>query len=627
MNGQNNDNFKDNDKMVNIRCENENMEYPFVIFVLADLMADNNQYESIDICNREVLYINDDNFNSCIKDLKPIIQLQILGTDDQLIKVELNFSHMDDFRPEAIIKQVPILYDLQILRMKIFDLRNSLNYVLEDFLLEIIHSKETLNRIIEEFQSNNVHENYILNKILSDNPMIQNENEAKRYIECIEAFVNEYFKGSIQIAKDIETILSSYINKTDKIISKQLSKIMHHPSFQKLEATWRGLEYLVSHSDFSSLIEIRVIQVSKNELLYDFEKNIDYEFSSLYALIYHQALRQPGATPYSILIVDDYFNHSAKDIYLLKQISYVVAFCHLVCLIAPSPVFFGLKSFNSFLKDIDDISFIFEQSEYINWNSFRNSITSRYIALVLPNMLLRSPYGSTITTTENINYNENIKENEHEKFLWGNSVYALCACIARSFARTRWFANIKGIERGGGVSNLPQHSFTTDFENIAVKYSSEIELSNDISQSLTNLGFIPLMYYKGLNVATFMDTNTAHKIEPKETSELTDSQLSIHLEYILIQNRVVCYLIKLYCESFCNTDEKLKKLNEWLKKYVAKNNPSENKAEAQFPFLEAKVELISDKQLRKKIMVSLKPHYRLIPPEKCIKTIAILNDY
>jgi predicted component of type VI protein secretion system len=42
-------------------------------------------------------------------------------------------------------------------------------------------------------------------------------------------------------------------------------EIMYAPEFQQLEATWRGLHYLVHHTETSTMLRLRVRNVSKND--------------------------------------------------------------------------------------------------------------------------------------------------------------------------------------------------------------------------------------------------------------------------------------------------------------------------------------------------------------------------
>ena len=47
------------------------------------------------------------------------------------------------------------------------------------------------------------------------------------------------------VSKDAEAMINARIAQIDHLISIQLNEILHHPDFQKLEGSWRGLKYLL----------------------------------------------------------------------------------------------------------------------------------------------------------------------------------------------------------------------------------------------------------------------------------------------------------------------------------------------------------------------------------------------
>ncbi|WP_198361261.1 type VI secretion system contractile sheath domain-containing protein, partial [Burkholderia ubonensis] len=44
----------------------------------------------------------------------------------------------------------------------------------------------------------------------------------------------------------------------DEQLGRQLDAILHHPAFQALESTWRGLQFLVDRTDFRQNVKIEV---------------------------------------------------------------------------------------------------------------------------------------------------------------------------------------------------------------------------------------------------------------------------------------------------------------------------------------------------------------------------------
>ncbi len=57
---------------------------------------------------------------------------------------------------------------------------------------------------------------------------------------------------------------------------------MHHPELQKLEGSWRGLNYLVMNSETSSTLKIRMISITKKELHKDLSKAVEFDQSQIF---------------------------------------------------------------------------------------------------------------------------------------------------------------------------------------------------------------------------------------------------------------------------------------------------------------------------------------------------------
>src|SRR5579863_1757638 len=93
----------------------------------------------------------------------------------------------------------------------------------------------------------------------------------------VKEFVAQFLEGSMTIARDAEMMINARIAQIDHLLSIQLNEILHHPSFQKLEGSWRGLRYLLDQSETSSHLKIKVLNVSKKELLRDLQRAPEFD--------------------------------------------------------------------------------------------------------------------------------------------------------------------------------------------------------------------------------------------------------------------------------------------------------------------------------------------------------------
>ena len=187
----------------------------------------------------------------------------------------------------------------------------------------------------------------------------------------------------------------------DAALSKQLTAILHHPEFRKLEASWRGLYHLVRNTETSDFLEIRVLNVSREELAADFARG-GVEDSALFARVYADEADTPGGEPFAMLVGDYEFSRHPEDVSLLKMVSNVAAGAHAPFISAASPKLLNMDSFTE-LGQPRDLAKIFMGVEYASWKSFRESEDSRYVALTLPHVLGRLPYGEDFKRVEEFN--------------------------------------------------------------------------------------------------------------------------------------------------------------------------------------------------------------------------------
>jgi type VI secretion system protein ImpC len=156
------------------------------------------------------------------------------------------------------------------------------------------------------------------------------------------AFISELLKPKRKGQKVQSTLVNEMIAEVDKKISVQMDAVLHHEDFQKLESAWRGLKLVVDRTDFrGEEIILEMLNVSKEDLLADFEDSTETTTSGLYNLIYKAELGTFGGEPYSAMIANYEFGPGAQDLSLLEKMSQVAAMSHCPFIAAASPKFFG----------------------------------------------------------------------------------------------------------------------------------------------------------------------------------------------------------------------------------------------------------------------------------------------
>ncbi len=456
----------------------------------------------------------------------------------------------------------------------------------------------------------------LLDQMIEDGRMAREESQKERAKDLIGEFVSQIMEGTIVVSKDTEAMINSRISQIDKLISAQLNEVIHCPEFQKLEASWRGLHYLVHQSETGERMKIRVLNVSKKVLLKDMEKAAEFDQSALFKKVYEEEFGMFGGAAYGALLGDYEFTNHPQDLALLEKMSQVAAAAHAPFISAASPQLFNFDSFTE-LGIPRDMAKIFQSVEYAKWKSFRNSEDSRYVALALPHILMRLPYGQANVPVESFDYEEGVDGTDHSKYLWGNAAYALGTRLTDAFAKYHWCAAIRGVEGGGLVEGLPTHTFKTDEGDVALKCPTEIAITDRREKEFADLGFVPLVHCKGTDYAAFFSTQTANKPKVYDTDFANaNARLSSQLQYLLAVSRFAHYLKAIMRDkigSFMTRKNAEDFLNRWINNYVLLDDDAGQEMKAKFPLREARVDVseIPGKTGAYRAVAFLKPHYQL----------------
>ncbi len=456
----------------------------------------------------------------------------------------------------------------------------------------------------------------LLDQIVEHSKVATNASEKANARDQIGELVDEVLAGTVTISKDLTASIDARIAELDQLLSDQVNAIMHHPEFQKLEASWRGLKYLVMQSETSPSLKIRMMNASKKDLIKDFKSAPEFDQGALFKKIYEEEYGTFGGAPYAALIGDYEFSRHPEDFYLLDELSHVAASAHAPLISSAAPGLFGLESFSDIGKP-RDLSKIFDTVEYAKWKSFRESEDSRYVGLVLPHVLGRLPYGADTVPLEAFNFEEDVDGTNHDKYLWTNAAYAFGARLTNAFAQYGWLAAIRGVEGGGLVEGLPTHTFKTDDGEVALKCPTEVAITDRTEKLLSDLGFLSLVHCKNTDYAAFFGGQSSQKAKTYNTdSANANARLSSQLPYIFAASRIAHYMKSIMRDkigSFASRENVEQYLNTWLSQYVLLDDSASQEAKAKYPLREARVDVVEvpGKPGVYRAAAFLRPHFQL----------------
>ncbi len=469
----------------------------------------------------------------------------------------------------------------------------------------------------------------VLDKIVKQGRMAKDESQEEHARDLVGELARQVLDGTISVSNDTVAMINNRIAQIDEILSRQLNEILHHPDFQKLESTWRGLHYLVMNTETGSMLKLRLLNASRADLQKDLEKAVEFDQSHLFKKIYEEEYGTFGGHPYSMLLADFEFGRAPHDIAFLEKLSNVAAAAHAPLITGTDPKLFDMDSFTE-IGNPRDLTKLFESTELIKWHAFRESDDARYVAMTLPRILLRLPYGPNTLPVEQFLYVEDVDGRDHGKYLWGNAAWALGQRITNAFALYKWCGAIRGVEGGGKVEGLPAHTFKTDEGDIALKCPTEIAITDRRENELNNLGFITLCHCKGTDYAAFFGGQTTHKPKAYDNPSATaNAQLSATLPYILAASRFAHYLKVMMRDkigSFMTAEEVSSYLNTWIGNYVLGRDDGGQYLKAQYPLRDAKVEVqeVVGRPGHYTSVVFLKPHFQMESLSASIRLVADL---
>jgi type VI secretion system ImpC/EvpB family protein len=426
----------------------------------------------------------------------------------------------------------------------------------------------------------------------------------------------------------VTRLLSRDIARIDALLSEQVNAIIHHPAFQRLEASWRGLFYLVDKIDEGqeAKIKVKVLNVAWKEVTRDLERAIEFDQSQLFRKVYSEEFGTPGGEPYGVILGDYEIwkrpapDHPTDDIGALVGIGAVAAAAFAPFLASVHPSLLDLESFSE-LERLSNIARTFEQTDFMKWRVFRQTEDARFVGLLLPRVVLRQPYQDSNIRVDRFRFREDVGAPDRSQYLWGNAVYIFGGVLARAFAESSWPANIRGVPdadiSGGVVADLPGGDLGTDKPGIAPRCATDVMITDFQEKELSDLGFIPLCHCAGTDRAAFYGCQSVQR--PKKFDEpaaTANAKLSAMLHYLLCVSRFAHYLKVIARDKIgglTSAEDVQDYLHKWLVSYTVSMDEADLGTKARFPLRDGRVQIREHpaKPGNYLCVIHLQPHFQI----------------
>lgn len=443
---------------------------------------------------------------------------------------------------------------------------------------------------------------------------------AKEVDNAVVALVREALNDQSVVAEDVIDTVDAMLAKLDKKLSDQMNAILHHAEYQEFEASWRGLAYTLNNAETDSSLRVKVLNISKRELQGMMRRypGAKWDKSPLHNIVYEQNLGTLGGKPFGCLIGDYYFDHGSADVNLLNSMGKIAEAALAPFISGASPSLLGLDNWTE-VSVPPDVSEIFETPEYAQWNSLRDSENARFLALTLPRVLSREPYGqNSNSVVEEFNFEEETDGHGGKMYGWMNAAHAMAANINRAYKEHGWTVRIRGVTSGGEVARLPTHVFDTGDGSKDLKCPTEVSITDRREGELSKAGLIGLIHRQHTDKAAFIGAQSLYRPKKYVDDMATASDnMSSRIPYIFAVSRFSHYLKAMVRDKIGQSPDRIqlqRDLQAWINKYVSGNPESASEIEkAKKPLAGAKVEVVEDElnpgYYQGKFF--LKPHFQM----------------
>src|SRR4030095_9944742 len=97
----------------------------------------------------------------------------------------------------------------------------------------------------------------LLDRIVQVGHMIREESQRAYARDLIGELAVQVLDEGMVLSNDTVAMLNNRIAQIDELISDQLNEVLHAQPFQQLEASWRGLHYLVMNTETSPQLRLQ----------------------------------------------------------------------------------------------------------------------------------------------------------------------------------------------------------------------------------------------------------------------------------------------------------------------------------------------------------------------------------
>lgn len=443
------------------------------------------------IAGLRAIDVDRDNFDDVMAQLAPKLELP---TDQGTLEIE--FRELDDFEPDRLVDQVPVFSQLRSTRRR---LKNTDTY--EKAAAEVrswatLAEPETPQPPAEQStpptntSGTDRSEGGLLDQLVAATEAQTQSGEGPSKVQpdspLVKAILGDIVRPYVLPKADPQR--DELIECVDQATSAHMREILHHPYFKSLEATWRGLYFLVRRLPTHQKLRVFLVDISKEELAADLSSQDELSTTGLWKMMVEKTVNTAGKTPYALVSADYEFSPTVEDAQLLARLGLIVSSAKATLLAGASSKFVGCDSFGV-TSDHTQWQSELSDDALTAWTELAQQDVAASIGLVAPRFLLRLPYGRNSYPMETFAFEEIVQPYQHTHFLWANGAFAVGYLIAENFSRSGWSFRPNSLR---DLEDMPAFLLEIDGEKEMLP-CAEALLSERALDKLAVRGLIPLV--------------------------------------------------------------------------------------------------------------------------------------
>jgi len=468
-------------------------EAPFRILIMGDFSGRESRQDRTEQrspAHRLPIRVDRDNIQNMLGKLNIALHSPLLG--DNAPPVTLKFTELDDFHPDRLVHQIEPLKNLSDLRRRLA-IPATFPEAADEIRAWTQPRPPTETRPITTESPRHQADvggsptSGLLDKILEQAPTPAPDLRPTEWQSFLQSIVSPY-----AVPKE-HPLAQEFTAQVDAVMSQIMRTVLHHPTFQTFETTWRGLSFVVDRLETDSQLQLYLLDLPKNELSADLLHGDDLQGTMLHRLLVHETVRTPGAHPWAVVGGVYTFDRTTEDVAMLEMIANLCKEAGAPFLAAASPTIVGCPSFGT-TPDPDDwkASARGEGSQEC-WDRLRHLPEAAYVGLALPRFLLRLPYGQETEPISAFTFEEMVGVPNHENYCWGNPLFACLVLLGQAFSESGWEMRPGSIK---DIEGLPLHVYQNDSGESVTKPCAEVLFTEETVDILLERGLMPLISFK-----------------------------------------------------------------------------------------------------------------------------------